>query len=65
MSSDNEPCTSEPAGDCLNQTLDDLYVEDYFEMMEQRLFLTSIFSRTRTIRMTSGTKPPEAAETVC
>ena len=31
----NEPGTSEPTGECLNQTLDDLYVDDYFEKMRQ------------------------------
>ena len=35
MSSYNETGTSEPTGECLNQTLDELYVGDYFEKMRQ------------------------------
>ena len=35
MSSESETITSELTGECLNQTLDDLYVEDYFEKMRQ------------------------------
>ena len=35
MSSGNEPGTAETISECLNQTLDDLYVEDYFEKMRQ------------------------------
>ena len=35
MSSDNESGTAETTGKCLNQTLDDLYVEDYFEKMRR------------------------------
>ena len=31
----NEFVTSESTVECLNQTLDDLYVEDYFEKMRQ------------------------------
>ena len=35
MSSGDEPFTAETISECLNQTLDDLYVEDYFEKMRQ------------------------------
>ena len=35
MSSESETITTEHTGQCLNQTLDDLYVEDYFEKMRQ------------------------------
>ena len=35
MSSHNEPGTPELTGECLNQTLDDLYVDDYFEKMRR------------------------------
>ena len=31
----DESGDSEVAGDCLNQTLDELYVDDYFEKMRQ------------------------------
>ena len=31
----NQPSSSEVTAECLGQTLDDLYVEDYFEKMRQ------------------------------
>ena len=35
ISTDNESSTAETTGECLNQILDDLYVEDYFEKMRR------------------------------
>ena len=35
MSSGNKSGTAETISECLNQTLDDLYVEDYFEKMRR------------------------------